>query len=397
MSLNSIYNNANYALNLHSQALMRLQEQASTGSHINRASDAPSDAYRVLELNSQVRSLENYMKNLVIIDGTLGTSSTAIQQMNDITLDVKLEVEKMSGTSIGIVKSVTIESLNEMLKQMYSLSNSKYGDQYLFGGGNGSSVAYSTETTDGKITRVNYVGSDRVNESEVAPEISTAIVSVGDELFHSDNRGDPEFIMGNTGVAAGATTSTVTGFTWLEVTDAGGGNYNISIDGGLTTVLANGTSNQAITNSETGEVLYLDTTGITGTGTDLVSISGTHDVFNSLITVRQMFEKSQDFDAVNGFTDSEVQTLLQAGMTALTEVESLLVQGFTSVGSKQAFLDDIATGLDRRKFETASESSRLEESDIAQIAVDLSRREVLYQMSLSVAGRLLSLSLMDYM
>ncbi len=396
MSLNSIYNNANYALNLHSQALMLLQEQASTGSHINRASDAPSDAYRVLELNSQVRGLENYMKNLVIIDGTLRTSSTAIQQMNDLTLDAKLEVEKMSSTSIRIVKSVTIESLNEMLKQAYSLSNSKYGDQYLFGGGNGSSVAYSTETTDGKITRVNYIGSDRVNESEVAPEINAAIVSVGDKLFHLDNRSDPTFVMDNTGVAAGTTTSTLNGFAWLEVTDAGGGNYNISIDGGLNTVLANGTANQAITNPGTGEVLYLDTTGITGTGTDLVSISGTHDVFNALITVRQMFEKSEDFDAVNGFTDSEVQTLLQAGMTALTEVESLLVQGFTSVGSKQAFLDDIATGLDKKKFETAAESSRLEESDIAQIAVDLSRREVLYQMSLSVAGRLLSMSLLNY-
>ena len=39
---------------------------------------------------------------------------------------------------------------------------------------------------------------------------------------------------------------------------------------------------------------------------------------------------------------------------------------------------------------------RLIEADIAQIAIDLSRREVLYQMSLAVAARVMSVSLLDF-
>jgi predicted HTH domain antitoxin len=39
----------------------------------------------------------------------------------------------------------------------------------------------------------------------------------------------------------------------------------------------------------------------------------------------------------------------------------------------------------------------LEEADIAQIAIDLTRREVLYEMSLSMAARLLSMSLLDFL
>ena len=58
--LNSIYNNTSFALHLHAEAMGALQEQVSTGSRINRASDDPSAAYQVLGLNSQKRSLQNY-------------------------------------------------------------------------------------------------------------------------------------------------------------------------------------------------------------------------------------------------------------------------------------------------------------------------------------------------
>ena len=56
-TLNSVHNNVSYALSLHSEAMIKLQEQASTGSRINRPSDEPSTAYRVMGLNSQERSL----------------------------------------------------------------------------------------------------------------------------------------------------------------------------------------------------------------------------------------------------------------------------------------------------------------------------------------------------
>lgn len=49
-TLSSIYSNISYALHSHMDAMIRLQEQAATGSRINRVSDAPGDAYRLLGL-----------------------------------------------------------------------------------------------------------------------------------------------------------------------------------------------------------------------------------------------------------------------------------------------------------------------------------------------------------
>ncbi|MHC4498831.1 MAG: flagellin N-terminal helical domain-containing protein [Planctomycetota bacterium] len=77
-TLGNIYNNVNFALNLQTEAMARLQEQASTGARINRVSDGPSDAYQILGLNSQERSLENYMDNLLQVVDHLEISATVI-------------------------------------------------------------------------------------------------------------------------------------------------------------------------------------------------------------------------------------------------------------------------------------------------------------------------------
>ena len=81
---------------------------------------------------------------------------------------------------------------------------------------------------------------------------------------------------------------------------------------------------------------------------------------------------------------------------SLEEVRNLLSQKSVSVGSKIAFLDNIKGSLENIKYDTAGEITYLQEADIAEIAIELARREILYQMSLSVAGRLLSMSLLDF-
>jgi flagellin-like hook-associated protein FlgL len=48
------------------------------------------------------------------------------------------------------------------------------------------------------------------------------------------------------------------------------------------------------------------------------------------------------------------------------------------------------------KANNEDENSKLQQADIAQIAIDLSRQQALYQMSLAVAGRMMSLSLIDF-
>jgi len=148
-------------------------------------------------------------------------------------------------------------------------------------------------------------------------------------------------------------------------------------------------SNIAVTNSA-GQVLYVDATNIGSTGVDWVRVPGTYDIFNTLITIRDRLETE------GGLTSVELEELRNNALSSLAELNNLLLQSSVSMGSKIGFLDDLKESLNNMKYDTEGEATRLQQADIAQIAIDLSRREVLYQMSLAVAAKLMSLSLLDY-
>ena len=390
-SLNSIYDTVSFALYLHSKALMSLQEQASTGARVNRASDSPSDAYRILGLNSQERSLTSYIDNLTEVESTLEITSTIVQQMVSELAETRTQLTQVtSGLETETGRTVIAESVNDALEQLVSLANTKHSNQYIFGGSDTTSAPYVVERTDGEITQVTYQGSSDVRNVEVASGLRSSALYVGQDIFASNSREEPVFT-GDTGATAGSGTSSVCGDVWLTVTQDGS-NYKLSIDDGASyvTVPEGGDSNTAVTDLRTGRVLYVDTTGLTGTGVELVRVPGTYDVFSTLISIRDMLNNDR------GLSDSQLSELQNSCISAVEEVRNLLVQAGVSVGSRIGFLDTLKGNLEDMQLNTQDEATQLSEADIAQVAVDISRREILYEMSLSVAGKLMSMSLLDY-
>jgi len=376
-TLNTIYNNVSYALYVNSEALLRLQEQASTGSLINRASDNPSTAHRILALNSQKTSLDEYTNKLEEVSNILQLSSGVIDSISSTLSEAQTRLTQIvSGVYNDESRKTTAEGINDLLEQIVSLANTKHNREYIFGGGDSTSEPYLAERTDGEITRVTYRGKEENRNIEIAPGVQSSAFHVGSDLFQSDDRKEPIFIS-DTGVQAGTGTSNIRGNQWLTVTGTAG-HYSLSIDDGLSTLTTDGTdSNLAVTHSVTGEVLYVDTTQINSTGVALVHVPGTQDIFNSLITIRATLQNEKDLP------DAQLEDVLDTVFSSLEEARELLVQAEVSVGSKIGFLDDIQDSVENLSYSTEDETSRLKDADIAQIAIDLSRREVLYELSLS--------------
>lgn len=392
--LNSIYSDLGFALHLHTEALSRLQEQASTGSRINRASDDPSIAYRVLGLNSQERFLAGYMDNISQAVSTLEISLVVVEDMISQFADTKvLLTQIVSGVYGQEGRERIAEAINSTLEQVVSLANTKHLNEHLFGGGDTGSAPYAVARTNGEITSVTYQGSFENRKIEVAAGVQSSAFYVGDEIFRSDSRGTPVFL-GDTGAKAGTGTSSVTGDVWLTVTyNEISEKYELSIDDGLTTFSPDGTDddkNLALTDSRTGQVLYVDAREINSTGVDMVRVPGTYDVFSTLINIRDILKNQR------GLSDAQIQELRNNSIGSLEEIRSFLTGKSVSMGSRIGFLEDIKGTVENIKFGTEDETTMLQEADIAQIAIDISRREVLYQMSLLVAGRLMSMSLLDF-
>jgi flagellin-like hook-associated protein FlgL len=98
----------------------------------------------------------------------------------------------------------------------------------------------------------------------------------------------------------------------------------------------------------------------------------------------------------NSLSDAQIREMLDKSLESLDEMTRLLVKTEVSIGSRIGFLYDLKDTIENIEYNAEDETARLIEADIAQIAIDLSRREVLYQMSLSVAARVMSVSLLDF-
>ena len=345
-TLNNIYENVNFALHLHAEAITRLQEQASTGARINRASDDPSAAYRILGLNSQRRSLQDYLDTLSEIIGKLEISTTIFDNMTSGLAGARKQLTQVgSGTYGQEAQQRTAEAINDILEQIVSFANAKHGNQYIFGGSDTVSAPYLVERTDGEITSVIYQGSDQTLDVEVAPGLESSAFYVGDDIFRSSDRGDPIFL-GSAGAKAGTGTSSIRGDVWLTVTyNEDTGKYELCLEGGDKTVVEGDITNLAVKNSA-GQVLYVDAAEISSEGVQLVRVPGTYDVFGTLISIRDILKNER------GLSDNELQQLVNDSINSLGEISNLLVQTEVSVGSRIEFLNNLKDTLKNMKYDT---------------------------------------------
>ncbi len=405
-SLDSIYNSASWAIWQHSTALAKLQEKAATGQDINRPSDDPTDANRILSLRTESRSMEVYMGALNDAVSVLDFSSSVIQQIDDQMISALGYLTSIStgGTETEDTRRTLANQLDNILEQVVSLANSQLSGHYLFSGAASDVQPYTVERdSSGNITRVLYQGSSEERNVAVAPGVEVSSVLVGDELFRTDSRGALDFVTADdagattTGVVAGSGTSSVRGDTWLTVTDLGGGDYELSIDGGASTVTGNvgdeGAENVAVVSSITGQVLYVDVTGMTGSGTEPIRAPGTYDIFNILINARDLLNDEQGLLAGDR---AQWNSMVNSTIESMQGAQERLTHAFPRVGGRIGTLLTLKNSIEDMKFNADEEISRLQDADITQVAVDLARHEVLYQMSLSVAARMFSLSLMDF-
>lgn len=214
----SIYNNTRIALSLHAQRLTALQEQAASGARINRASDDPSDAHRVLKLRSQSDSLGRYGKNLDQVVRTLELSHGLVTDVSD---DLQTVIQKLeqaaSGTYNADGRAIIGEEINARLEQILSLVNTNNLGRFIFGGAETGTTPYVAETKDGHVTSVTYEGSYENLMAPVAPGVDVPALVVGESAFRCSDRRAPEFF-GSTGAAAGSGTASVRGDLYLEIT-----------------------------------------------------------------------------------------------------------------------------------------------------------------------------------
>lgn len=391
-SLDAIYKMSSWAIAKNSSALAGLQQKAATGLNILRVSDDPAASNGILSLQSDSRTKGQYLKILDETISVLDLSASVIQSISgELARARESLTATLSGTTSTQLRNTLAADLNNALEQLVALCNTQRLGQYLFGGVSSTTPPYSVERDgDGNITRVMYQGSPDEQKVEVVKGMEMSALLVGDTLFRADVLEAPTFY-GTTGAVVGTGTSNARGDVYLAVEAIAGG-YRLSIDGGASWVETTAAdTNVPVISSVTGEVLYIDASSITQAGIEPIRMSGTYDMFSILIGTRDLLTNT------NGLAENQLVEMLTGAVSEMKEVDAKVVRAFPVVGGRLQTLANLRDSIDEMKLNTDEDISRLYDADVTQVAIDLARYSVLYEMSLNVAAKMFKMSLLDFL
>lgn len=111
------------------------QNKVSTGQRINRPSDDPATASRVLATDSDLRALTQYGRNISAARERLSVEETALDQVSGILERARELAYGQSGANANAqTRSVTADEVDELYRQVVQIANTQSGDAYVFGG-----------------------------------------------------------------------------------------------------------------------------------------------------------------------------------------------------------------------------------------------------------------------
>lgn len=391
-SLDAIYKMSSWAISANSSKLATLQQKAATGLQILRVSEDPASANIILSLQSEARTKDQYLKTLDETISILDLSASVIQSISaELARARESLTATLSGTTSAQLRSTLAADINNALEQLIALCNTERMGQYLFGGTSSAQPPYAVERdSNGLITRVFYQGSTEEQKVEVVKGMAMSALLVGDALFGG---GVPQAAVfyGATGAAAGTGTHSVRGDVFLTVEDTPGG-YRLSIDGGASWVEVDGSeTNVPVIHTETGKALYIDATAITQAGTEPIQMTDTYDMFSMLIGARDLLQNKHNIP------ENQLIAMLNNATLEMKAVDARVVRAFPIVGGRLQSLTNLRDSIFEMKGNTDDDISRLYDADVTQVAIDLARYSVLYEMSLNVASKMFRMSLLDFL
>ncbi len=291
-----------------------------------------------------------------------------------------------------------------------NLFKSDSPDSPLFSGSTGAAVGTKQSTIDGEVTLT--------VSRQTTYDANAVVLAAGTSANNSDTiRGDHTLTVDSAaktikldgGVAVsydGAATpedfmveSASGDVVYVDVRNiVGSGSVTISgqgllsIDGGTTWAQTDyADNNLAVGDPAKGKVLYVNTVGITSTGSETVIIPDSLDLFADLIKIRDALKNDANL------SDSEVKDLLSDGNARITGQLKSIASHQITIGSK---INSVGTVLRYRiedmKYGATVDKSINQDADFTELAVELARVQTLYEMILISSSKMLKLSLLDY-
>lgn len=398
------------------QRMEELQRKIATGNKIEKPSDSPVGAAKIMRLSNQLGRSDTYLNNISNSLDFLNDTTLSLESLQNETMSISDKLIQVANDSnIGNYNSFA-DQIDFALKNMMNLANTESQGKYIFGGTDFSSQPFGT-TADGLSVEVKAKNISGQNLVKTAATISQKINISGAELFSTIIKQNGNF---DVNAVAGAVVNDTT-----QVYDAEGNQYNLNIT--YTKTAANTFSLDYDIVDSGGKSIYslppaAKTLLFDATAGRLQTVDGQSDFLFNIKSSSKKIEFNIDFsnlrekDSAAAISSSSNQKMdifntliairdnLRNGVrptddqvSAVSNFNSRLLDKITSAGNIISQMTDLEDMHANQKLYSQELISKEKEVDIPQAITDLQNEDYHLQMAYKVSAMILPKSLLDYL
>jgi flagellar hook-associated protein 3 FlgL len=158
--------------------LSHTQRKMSSGHEINRPSDDPYAASRVIQLRDELEGIQQFKKNVSEALSWNTVTETALSGVGDAIQTARERVlQAANGAQNGVGREAIATEIDQLIETVKQNMNATYGDRYAFSGTATDTAPYSSGAVD------TYAGDHGTIAREIGPGVSVPVNVLGDAIL----------------------------------------------------------------------------------------------------------------------------------------------------------------------------------------------------------------------
>ncbi len=354
------YNQVTTNLQKNRLEMSELQNQAASQKRINKPSDDPIAAARVLGARSEEKMNKQFLKNIDLAKGFLESSDQSLSELAENLMRAKeLTIQAANDPGGGPeTRRISALEVEQIYNQAVQIGNRKLGERYIFGGYRTTSAPFTPQG--------NYSGDDGDMKVQITKDGFVAMNVTGDKLFMGQSIGSD----GNTRVRAESPKNSE------ELQE-----YKDKENERLEQKKQGEEENQVQVRGLASEVGSRTSTRVGPKGTDYETTG-----INILETLKSLEVGLKVND----------KAVVQEAIDNLDQAITQVIHTRAQVGSRLMAVNKAAETLQKQVVEDKITASNLEDADLFQVVSDMQKSESTLKATLETSGKVIQPSLMDF-
>lgn len=135
------------------QQIAEASDRVTTGLRIQKPSDDPAAASSAMRTRSSIRALDQYRDAISVANQRGSAEEGVLASLTDTLSRAKeLAITQAGGASTAETRATAQAEVEHLLRHAVSLANTRFGENYLFAGGNSAAQPYAVDESGADIS-----------------------------------------------------------------------------------------------------------------------------------------------------------------------------------------------------------------------------------------------------